>query len=51
MASSLQHLGTDYVDSYVLHGPASGYGWTETDNEVWEALLKERDAGPRVFSA
>jgi diketogulonate reductase-like aldo/keto reductase len=51
MASSLQHLGTDYVDSYVLHGPASGYGWTETDNEVWEAMLKERDAGPRVFSA
>src|ERR1700694_794077 len=26
MASSLQHLGTDYVDSFVLHGPASGYG-------------------------
>jgi len=27
MASSLEHLGTDYVDSYVLHGPASGHGW------------------------
>src|SRR5271156_2995209 len=26
MASSLEHLGTDYVDSYVLHGPASNYG-------------------------
>ena len=24
MASSLEHLGTDHVDSYVLHGPASG---------------------------
>src|SRR5579863_9144359 len=23
MASSLEHLATDYVDSYVLHGPAS----------------------------
>src|SRR5882757_8236259 len=23
MASSLKHLGTDYVDSYVLHGPSS----------------------------
>ena len=23
MASSLEHLGTDYVDSYVLHGPSS----------------------------
>jgi len=45
MASSLEHLGTDYVDSYVLHGPASGYEWTEADAEVWEAMRKERDAG------
>src|SRR5271170_5721372 len=45
MASSLEHLGTDYLDSYVLHGPASGYGWTDADSEVWEAMLKERDAG------
>jgi diketogulonate reductase-like aldo/keto reductase len=45
MASSLEHLGTDYVDSYVLHGPASGYGWTEADSEVWETMIKERDAG------
>ena len=45
MASSLEHLGTDYVDSYVLHGPSSGYGWTEADNEVWEAMIKERDTG------
>jgi diketogulonate reductase-like aldo/keto reductase len=45
MASSLEHLGTDYLDSYVLHGPSSGYGWTEADAEVWEAMIKERDAG------
>ena len=45
MASSLEHLGTDCVDSYVLHGPASGYGWTDDDSEVWEAMMKERDAG------
>jgi diketogulonate reductase-like aldo/keto reductase len=45
LASSLEHLGTDYVDSYVLHGPASGYGWTDADAEVWEAMTKERDAG------
>ncbi len=45
MASSLEHLGTGYVDSYVLHGPASGYGWSDDDREVWEAMLKERDAG------
>jgi diketogulonate reductase-like aldo/keto reductase len=45
MASSLEHLGSDYVDSYLLHGPASGYGWTESDAEVWTAILRERDAG------
>ena len=45
MASSLEHLGTDYVDSYVLHGPASGRGWTDEDAEVWAAMVKERDAG------
>ncbi len=43
MASSLEHLGTDYVDSFVLHGPSSGYGWTDVDTEVWEAMKKERD--------
>jgi diketogulonate reductase-like aldo/keto reductase len=45
MASSLEHLGTDYVDSYVMHGPASGYGWTDWDAEVWTAMAKERDQG------
>lgn len=45
IANSLEHLGTDYVDSYVLHGPDSGYDWTEADTEVWEAMRKERDAG------
>src|ERR1700726_382681 len=45
LAISLEHLGTDHVDSYVLHGPASGYGWSDADAEVWEAMRKERDAG------
>jgi diketogulonate reductase-like aldo/keto reductase len=45
MASSLEHLGTDHVDSYVLHGPASGAGWTEDDAEVWAAMVRERDTG------
>ncbi len=44
LASSLEHLGTDYVDSFVLHGPA-GYAWTNADAEVWQAMVKERDAG------
>ncbi len=45
LASSLEHLGCDYVDSFVLHGPASNYDWTEDDAEVWEAMRHERDAG------
>jgi diketogulonate reductase-like aldo/keto reductase len=45
LAGSLEHLGTDYVDSFVLHGPSSGYGWTDADAEVWEAMRKERDGG------
>ena len=45
MASSLEHLDTDHVDSYVLHGPSSGYGWTDEDTRAWMAMLAERDAG------
>jgi diketogulonate reductase-like aldo/keto reductase len=45
MASSLEHLGTDHVDSYVLHGPASHHGWTDADAEAWQAMIKERAAG------
>jgi len=45
MASSLEHLGTDHVDSFVLHGPASNSHWTTGDFETWQAMIKERDAG------
>jgi diketogulonate reductase-like aldo/keto reductase len=45
MASSLEHLGTDHVDSYVLHGPSTRYDWTDDDAEVWEAMVRERAAG------
>ena len=45
MASSLEHLGTDHVDSFVLHGPASHSHWTADDFETWQAMIKERDAG------
>jgi diketogulonate reductase-like aldo/keto reductase len=44
MASSLEHLGTDYVDSYVLHGPSSNHGWSKEDAEIWQAMTKEREA-------
>jgi diketogulonate reductase-like aldo/keto reductase len=36
--SSLNHLGTGYVDSYVLHAPYSRRGLGEADWEVWEAM-------------
>ncbi len=44
LASSLEHLGTDCVDSFVLHGP-SDHSWAKADAEVWEAMRRERDAG------
>jgi diketogulonate reductase-like aldo/keto reductase len=35
---SLAHLATDRLDSYLLHGPWSGRGWTDIDREVWYAM-------------
>jgi diketogulonate reductase-like aldo/keto reductase len=43
-ASSLQHLRTDYVDSYILHGPSVTRGLSDADYEVWkemEALCRD----------
>ena len=45
MASSLEHLGTDHVESYVLHGPASDRDWTDDDVDAWAAMVRERDLG------
>jgi diketogulonate reductase-like aldo/keto reductase len=45
LESSIEHLGTDYIDSFVLHGPASNHAWTEADAEVWHSMVKQRDAG------
>jgi diketogulonate reductase-like aldo/keto reductase len=36
--SSLEHLRTEYVDSYVLHGPYARRGLTPTDWSVWRAM-------------
>jgi diketogulonate reductase-like aldo/keto reductase len=38
--SSLAHLGTDYIDSYVLHAPYSRRGLGAADWEVWAAMEK-----------
>ncbi len=37
-ASSLAHLHTDYLDSYVLHGPYARRGLATEDWEVWAAI-------------
>lgn len=36
--SSLKHLHTDYIDSYVLHGPYYRGGLGREDWEVWAAI-------------
>ncbi len=44
-ASSLEHLETDYVDSYLLHGPMSRAGLTAADWEAWRAMEAIHDSG------
>jgi len=43
-ASSLDHLHTDYLDSYVLHGPYYRRGLGAEDWEVWSAIEGLYDA-------
>lgn len=35
---SLMNLGTDSIDSYILHGPRSRRGLSKGDEEVWRAM-------------
>jgi diketogulonate reductase-like aldo/keto reductase len=44
-ASSLDHLGTDYLDSYVLHGPATNVGLADEDVAAWRAMEALARAG------
>jgi len=46
-ASSLEHLRTDYLDSYVLHGPSQRHGLAPADREVW-AEMQELERSGRV---
>jgi len=42
--SSLEHLRTNFIDSYLLHGPSTHVGLTAADWQVWQemqALQKE----------
>ncbi len=43
--SSIEHLQTDYLDSYILHGPHSRWGLEKEDWEVWAALEGLYQAG------
>lgn len=42
---SLQHLHTNYIDSYVLHGPSSRWELSNADWEVWAAMESFYNAG------
>jgi diketogulonate reductase-like aldo/keto reductase len=37
-ASSLEHLGVEFLDSFVLHGPSMRHGLTDTDWSAWGAM-------------
>ena len=44
-ANSLKHLGTERVDSYVLHGPTTSVGLTPDDWAAWQAIEAIHDSG------
>jgi diketogulonate reductase-like aldo/keto reductase len=44
-ASSLEHLGTEVIDSYVLHGPTQCVGLTRADWDAWRAMEAIHDSG------
>jgi diketogulonate reductase-like aldo/keto reductase len=44
-ASSLEHLGVQRIDSYVLHGPSTRSGLAAADWEAWRAMEALHDAG------
>ena len=44
-ASSLEHLRTEFIDSYVLHGPTQRIGLTPDDWAAWRAMEMIHDSG------
>jgi len=44
-ASSLEHLGTSIIDSYLLHGPTQRSGLAAADWEAWRAMEALHDSG------
>jgi diketogulonate reductase-like aldo/keto reductase len=45
LASSLEHLGTDVIDSCLLHGPTTSHGLAGADWEAWRAMEAIHDSG------
>lgn len=48
-ASSLEHLGVETIDSYVLHGPSRRVGLGDADHAVWRAMEALHAAGRTRF--
>jgi diketogulonate reductase-like aldo/keto reductase len=48
-ASSLEHLGVETLDSYVLHGPTWQFGLAPADLEVWRTMEELHAAGRTRF--
>jgi diketogulonate reductase-like aldo/keto reductase len=44
-ASSLEHLGVEKIDSYLLHGPTQATGLTADDWSAWRAMESIHDSG------
>lgn len=44
-ARSLEHLNTESIDSYVLHGPSRRYGLGEADWQAWRAMEALHQSG------
>jgi diketogulonate reductase-like aldo/keto reductase len=44
-ASSLAHLGTDRIDSYLLHGPSQQVGLGAADWQAWRAMEVLHESG------
>ena len=45
LASSLEHLGCERIDSYLLHGPMQRAALTAADWEAWRAMESLYDSG------
>jgi diketogulonate reductase-like aldo/keto reductase len=44
-ASSLEHLRTEVIDSYILHGPTQRIGLAQADWAAWRAMEVLHDSG------